>query len=201
MTLAARLPITTVQEACGGLDERSDEEITDGLIEAITDAFETVPLLLKIAEHGCALRYVDTSEHPFRDLGDWMALAGLAPDELTGIPDDAPCISVSLPFADEALALVQYCADRLGVPAGRVGDTVAVMLHASLAVKRWERGQGDDVRPVVRGVAADLANLAEEVELEKVAGVLDTPESAGKPEIWAREADRPDDAPVFFVFE
>jgi hypothetical protein len=201
MTLAARLPITMVHEACGGLEGRSDDEITDGLIEAITDAFETVPLLLKVAEHGCSLRYVDTNGHPFRDLGDWMTLAGLCREELEGIPDEAACISVSLPFAKEALALVQYCAGRLGVPADRVGDTVAVMLHASLAVKRWERGQDDGVRPVVRGVATDLANLAEEVELEKVAGVLDTPASAGKAEVWAREADRPDDAPVFFVFE
>jgi len=202
MALAARLPVATVEKACGGLRGRSDEDITDSLVDAITDAFETVPLLLKIAEHGCSLRYVDVSAHPFRDLGDWKSLAGVAASDLAGIAEGEPCVSVSLPFADEALALLQYCADRLGVPSDRLGDTVAVMLQASLAMKRWEAEQDSEkVKPVVRGLATDLANLSEEVELEHFAGVLDTPASRDKAEVWARDRDRPDDAPVFFLFE
>lgn len=204
MAFVVRLPFDVVEKACPRSDFLKTQESMDALTAIISTSFNLSTWLHKLEQENCVFGYVDVTEHPFTMIGEAFELWGTSPREAGEMEiTEADTLKMNLPFSDEAIEILKQEASWFGLTDEDPAAVVPAMLSLLAAMQAYDASvDGKMVKPVIRGLQVDIERLATELPLDGFAGVVDTPGSVGKEQVWGLEdEDKPADVPVLVLFE
>ena len=198
MSLTVNIPVATFEMLYGSSRDKDDEQIVMLLSQGIEEAFGNAMGIAIAESRRCQLKYLDITDHPFQDLGGWRELIGVTVGKIA--PDTA-CFGLALPFADEAVEMLQACAPAFDIPQEAVADVVNALLVLLYSMNHLSQEYDQEkVKPVIRGLEADLAEVLQAVSFPGMGGIVDTPASVDSREVWGHSQNRPDSIPVFVIF-
>jgi len=110
MSLKVNIPVNTFELLYGPIIGKSEEQIISLIFEGIEAAFSNAMGIAIAESNNCKLKYLDISNHPFKDLGGWRELANISPEETSEIKSGTKCLSFSLPISEDFVQILKECA-------------------------------------------------------------------------------------------
>ncbi|MBT8124682.1 MAG: hypothetical protein KJO81_07650 [Gammaproteobacteria bacterium] len=202
MSQEIQVPTSTFELLFGSISEKNEEQIVSLVVDGIEEAFSNAMGIAIAESSNCNLKYLDVTNHPFKDLGNWRELSHISTEDTAEITSGTKCLSFSLPLSEGHVQVLKKCSPAFCIPEKSYADAVNALLLLSYSINKLSTELDQEkVKPVIRGLESDLDILLKEVSFPGMGGVVDTPQSSGSVEVWGHSQNRPDSIPFFVIFE
>lgn len=169
------------------------------VLENIAEALGLSCWLYAIFQSGCRLVYLDISGQPFQIIGDVFEVLRLTPAQAAAEPAAGPASTFELSLADGVVALLKQQCAWYSCAEQDWQRVLLGMLRLHLAMRQFEnQNNGQQVKPVIRGLEKDLDVLA--VDVPGMGGVLDRPETVHSRDVWGHRQGAAGPRAIFFQF-
>ena len=196
------MPDNVVMELVGDSTEMDPEIFFEELMGLVERSILQGRLLVSLKQAGLSLVALDTTAKPFKQVCDFLADNPLKQQKYEAEGEEG-CYRVELPFTDEMVQELEEFAPELDLEPQEIDEIIAAFLRLFHAFVGFEVDNEEyGYQAAIRGLKEDLQDFHEQGwTMSGMSGVIDTPATMDSTQVWDTEKQKPDDCPIFCVFD